>query len=99
MFPCKYASILMYTDLANMCQIVVMHHRRLRCIRAPSVPKGGALDMIQCPSLKYAFDHVVGIRAPLRGNGRAPTESEKHLYRITSSECIANSTKVLRKAR
>ena len=51
--------------------------------------------MAQFLPLKYAFDHVdvAGIRAPLRGNGRAPTESEKHLYRIISSECIANSTK------
>ena len=71
---------------------------RPRCIKAPSVPKGGALDMIQFPSLKYAIDHVAGIMAPLRGNGRAPTESEKHLYRIVSSECIANSMKVLWKA-
>ena len=97
MCPHKYASTLTYTDSAIM-RSTSCTRRRPRCIKAPSVPKGGALDMTQFPSLKYAFDHVAGIRAPLRGNGRAPTESEKHLYRIISSECIANSTKVLRKA-
>ena len=49
-----------------------------RCLRRP-----GEKQDTQCPSLKYAFGHVAaaGIRAPLRGNGRAPAESEKHLYR------------------
>ena len=63
--------------------------------------RGGGLHQLPPPLCRRGLIrlyHVASIRAPLRGNGGAPTESEKHLYRITSSECIANSTKVLRKA-
>ena len=46
----KYASPLTHTDSAVM-RSTSCTRRRPRCIKAPSVPKGGALDMTQFPSL------------------------------------------------
>ena len=61
--PRKYASTLTYTDSAIM-RSTSCTRRRPRCLKAPSVPKGGALDMIQFLSLKYAFDHVLASGRP-----------------------------------